>query len=77
MGRTLYAVDNGGERVLKIRLSPDYLEGRIESATTSERFHTPTTLSKAPGNRLLVSNAEFFDASEAGPPYFVTSIPRP
>lgn len=77
VGRTLYAVDNGGERVLKVKLSPDYLEGRIESATTSPEFHTPTTLSKAPGNRLLVSNAEFFDASEAGPPYFVTSIPRP
>lgn len=77
VGRTLYEVDNGGERINKLRLSGDYLRARIESSTTSPDFHTPTTISFAPGNRLLVSNAEFFDQSEPGPPYFVVSIPRP
>lgn len=74
---TLYAMDNGGERVLKIALDDEYLSGTLESATTSPRFHTPTSASLAPEGRLLVSNAELFDPTEPGPPFFVTSIPRP
>ncbi len=88
--RTLYSVDNSStinetpasadespERIVKLRLSSDYLEAELLSETTNEEFRTPTSASLAPGNRLLVNNAEFFDQSEAGPPYFVTSIPRP
>lgn len=75
-GHTLYAVDNQNELIVKVRLSGDYLEGRVVSNTTSPEFHTPTTVSIA-GGRLLVANAEFFDQSEAGPPYYVVSIPRP
>lgn len=75
-GHTLYVVNNQEELIVEVLLSGDYLEGRVVSNTTSPRFHTPTTVSLA-GGRLLVSNAEFFDQSEAGPPYYVTSIPRP
>ena len=75
-GHTLYAVDNQNELIVKVRLSGDYLSGTVVSNTTTPRFHTPTTVSIA-GGRLLVSNAEFFDQSEPGPPYYVVSIPRP
>ena len=75
-GHTLYVVDNQNELIVKVRLSGNYLEGRVVSNTTSPEFHTPTTVSIA-GGRLLVANAEFFDQSEAGPPYYVVSIPKP
>ena len=75
-GHTLYAVDNQNELIVKVKLSGDYLQGRVVSNTTSPEFHTPTTVSIA-GGRLLVANAEFFDQSEAGPPYYVVSIPKP
>ena len=75
-GHTLYVVDNRNELIVEVRLSGDYLEGRVVSNTTSPEFHTPTTVSIA-GGRLLVANAEFFDQSEPGPPYYVVSIPRP
>ena len=75
-GHTLYVVDNQNELIVEVRLSGDYLEGRVVSNTTSPEFHTPTTVSIA-GGRLLVANAEFFDQSEAGPPYYVVSIPKP
>ncbi len=75
-GHTLYVVDNQNELIVKVWLSGDYLEGRVVSNTTSPEFHTPTTVSIA-GGRLLVANAEFFDQSEAGPPYYVVSIPKP
>lgn len=73
----LYVVDNGGERILRVALDDEHLTGTVESATTSPEFHTPTAASLAPDGRLLVSNPELFDPSEPGPPYYVTSIPRP
>lgn len=76
-GHTLYVVDNQNELIIEVLLSGNYLRGKVRSNTTSPEFHTPTTVSLAPGGRLLVSNAEFNDQSEAGPPYYVTSIPRP
>lgn len=75
--RTLYAVDNNRERINEVRLSESYLKAEIVSRTTSPEFRTPTDVSPIPGGRLLVNNAEFFDASEPGPPFFVTSIERP
>ena len=75
-GHTLYVVDNQNELIVEVRLSGNFLEGRVVSNTTSPEFHTPTTVSIA-GGRLLVANAEFFDQSEAGPPYYVVSIPKP
>ena len=68
-------VDNQNELIVKVRLSGNYLKGRVVSNTTSPEFHTPTTVSIA-GGRLLVANAEFFDQSEAGPPYYVVSNPE-
>ncbi len=42
----------------------------------SNKFRTPTSVSKAPRDRLLVNNAEFFDG-DGMEPFFVLSIPRP
>lgn len=74
---TLYAVNNEDDQVIKLRLSNNYLRGKVLSRTTSPEFRTPTAASLAPNGRLLMPNAEYFDASEPGPPYYVTSIPRP
>jgi sugar lactone lactonase YvrE len=75
-GHTLYVVNNQDELIIEVRLSGDYLGGRVVGNTTTPEFHTPTTASLARG-RLLVANAEFFDQSEPGPPFYVVSIPRP
>lgn len=74
-GKDLLVVDNGGERLLKVELSKDYLKAKIVSATTSPLFRTPTAAALTPDGRVLVSQAELFDTD--GPPYAVTSIPRP
>ena len=75
-GHTLYVVNNQDELIVEVRLSGDYLGGRVVGNTTTPEFHTPTTASLA-GGRLLVANAEFFDQAEPGPPFYVVSIPRP
>ncbi len=74
---TLYVLDNDRELINKAWSSNNYLQGRIVKQTTSREFRTPTGMSLAPNNRLLVTNAELFDLSEPGPPFFVVSIPRP
>lgn len=76
IGHTLYVVNNQDELIVEVLLSSDYVEGWVVGNTTTPEFHTPTTASLA-GGRLLVANAEFFDQSEPGPPFFVVSIPRP
>lgn len=73
---TLYVVNNRDELIVEVRLSGRYLRGRVAGKTTTPEFHTPTTASLA-RDRLLVANAEFFDQSEPGPPFYVVSIPRP
>lgn len=73
---TLYVVNNQDELIVEVLLSGDYLGGQVVGNTTTPKFHTPTTASLA-GSRLLVANAEFFDQSEPGPPFYVVSIPRP
>jgi superoxide dismutase, Cu-Zn family len=74
-GRTLYVVDNGGERILNLSLSNDWTRATITKATTSPLYRTPTSAALTPDGRLLVSQAELFDTN--GPPYAVTSQPRP
>lgn len=74
-GKDLLVVDNGGERLLEVELSRDYLRATIVSATTSPLFRTPSAASLTPDGRVLLSQFELFDPN--GPPYFVTSIPRP
>lgn len=78
LGHTLYVVNNAAETISKIDMSDDYSAGTVVGETTSPRFHTPTTISYVPStDQLLVANAEFFDPSEPGAPYFVTAIPAP
>ncbi len=75
-GRILYVVDDRNESIVEVKLSGDYLQGRVVSNTTNPEFNTPTSVSIA-GSRLLVLNAKFFDQSDPGPPYYVVSIPKP
>ena len=67
-GRTLYAV-NAATRVTQLRLTRNWLAGRVQRQITSSRFHIPTTLAIA-GSRLLVVNSQFDRRmSEAGPAF--------
>jgi hypothetical protein len=88
-GSNLYSVDNSStiddtpgsfdespERIVKLWLSDDYLTAEVLEERKSTKFRTPTSVSKAPRDRLLVSNAEFFDG-DGMEPFFVLSIPRP
>ena len=65
-GRTLYAV-NAATRVTQLRLTSNWLSGRVQRQITSPRFRFPTTLAIA-GSRLLVVNSQFDRRmSAAGP----------
>lgn len=78
LGHDLYVVNNMAETISKIEMSDDFLTGKVVSETTSPRFHTPTTIAYvAETKQLLVANAEFFDPTEAGPPFYVVAIPLP
>jgi Cu-Zn family superoxide dismutase len=75
-GRTLYAV-NAASRVAQIRLSRNWLSGRVIRQITSPSFHFPTTVQIA-GRRLLVVNSQF-DNRGGTPdlPFTVSAVRRP
>ena len=79
VGRSLYVVRNMQERIGKLRMSPDFSSGRVESDTTSGLFRFPTTIAPIAG-RLLVVNSQF-DARNAmrAPrlPFTVAGVRRP
>ena len=75
-GRTLYAV-NAATRVTELRLTSNWLGGRVQRQITSSRFRVPTTLAIA-GRRLLVVNSQFDRRmSEPVLPFTVSAIRRP
>ncbi len=73
---TLYVMDNNGEAISRVELSSDYRSGRITKQARSERFHTPSGITLAPDDSLLVTSAELFDLSESANPFFVVRTPR-
>ncbi len=75
-GRTLYAV-NAATRVTQLRLTSNWLGGRVQRQITSSRFQFPTTLAIA-GSRLLVVNSQFDRRmSEPVLPFTVSAVRRP
>ena len=54
----LWAVQNFGNRISRVRLSPDLAWGVVEEVITSELFQIPSTAARF-GDRLAVVNAKF------------------
>ena len=75
-GRTLYAV-SAAAHVVQLRLTSNWLSGRIQRQITSSRFRFPTTVAVA-GARLLVVNSQF-DRRTSQPvlPFTVSAVRRP
>lgn len=73
-GRHLFVVRNGPELVADVELEGFARRGEVLSMTGDPTFMTPTTVALAHG-RLFVVNSEFVDTD--GPPFTVSSIPRP
>lgn len=70
------AWNNNGEAASRVELNQDYTRGEITRQIRSERFHTPTAITRAPDDTLLITNAELFDLSEPLAPDFIASTPR-
>jgi hypothetical protein len=58
-GRKLWAVQNAGNQVTRMRLNKDLTTGTVVKVITSKLFQTPTTAARF-GNILAVVNAKFF-----------------
>jgi hypothetical protein len=57
-GRTLWVVENFANQLVKIELSPDLSQGRIEARITNALFRVPTAVGED-GHRLALVNARF------------------
>jgi Cu-Zn family superoxide dismutase len=74
--RVLYVVRPARPVVTKLRLDSRYQRARVLSETSDPSFRGPATAAVA-GDRLLVTNLQFFSGAPAGPPWTVSSIPLP
>ena len=75
-GRTLYGV-NLGSRITQVRLSRDWLHGRVVRQITSPSLHLPTTMQVLP-TRLLVVNSQFDQRGKSPTlPFTVSALRRP
>jgi Cu-Zn family superoxide dismutase len=78
-GHALYVVRNQQELIVKLRMSDNFLRGRVISSMTDPSFAFPTTIAAAQG-RLLVVNSQF---DKRGPgltpelPFTVSSVHIP
>jgi sugar lactone lactonase YvrE len=74
-GRDLYVVMNAGNKVVQIRLAPDFASGVVTRTITSPRFDIPTTIAVF-GNSLYAVNARVTTPPESTTPYSVVRVPR-
>ena len=74
--RVLYVVRAARSAVAKLRLDARYQRGRLLSETTDPTFHGPAGPAIA-GDRLLVTNSQFFSAAPPARPWTVSSILLP
>lgn len=77
--RTLYAVRNRQEQIVKVAMRRDFSSGRVRGARTARAFRFPTTIASS-GSSLLVVNAQFDARNAMRPPvlpFTVSRIPRP
>jgi sugar lactone lactonase YvrE len=76
-GRTVYVVRNEEGLIVPVKLSGEYLRGKVGEPFTDPSFAFPTTIAKTDG-RLLVVNSQF-DKQEGEPelPFTVSSVEVP
>ncbi len=76
-GRTLWAVQNVLNQVVRIRLEGDLRAGMVVDTLTDDGFRVPTTAARF-GNRLALPNARFdvgFPSPGRGLAYEVVVVP--
>jgi sugar lactone lactonase YvrE len=76
-GRTVYVVRNEQALIVPVKLSGEYIRGKVGEPFTDPSFAFPTTIAKTDG-RLLVVNSQF-DKQEGEPelPFTVSSVEIP
>jgi sugar lactone lactonase YvrE len=76
-GRTVYVVRNEQALIVPVKLSGEYIRGKVGEPFTDPSFAFPTTIAKTDG-RLLVVNSQF-DKQEGEPelPFTVSSVEVP
>jgi Cu-Zn family superoxide dismutase len=74
-GQTIYAVRNRDDVLVELAMSDDFSHAKVSAERKDPGFRSPTSVTLATGNRLLVAVAEYFNSD--GPPYYVLNIKRP
>jgi sugar lactone lactonase YvrE len=73
-GRTVYVVRNEQALIVAVKLSGEYIRGKVGEPFTDPSFAFPTTIAKTDG-RLLVVNSQFDkQEGEAELPFTVSSV---
>jgi sugar lactone lactonase YvrE len=76
-GRTVYVVRNEQALIVPVKLSGEYIRGKVGEPFTDPSFAFPTTIAKTDG-RLLVVNSQFDkQEGEAELPFTVSSVEVP
>jgi sugar lactone lactonase YvrE len=76
-GRTVYVVRNEQALIVAVKLSGEYIRGKVGEPFTDPSFAFPTTIAKTDG-RLLVVNSQFDkQEGEAELPFTVSSVEVP
>ncbi|RLK61835.1 sugar lactone lactonase YvrE [Actinokineospora cianjurensis] len=75
LGRDLYVVENGSNRIAKVGLRPDGSAGVLERRLTDHRFDVATTVA-AYGDRLYAVNARFSTPPTPTTTYTAVAVPR-
>jgi hypothetical protein len=74
-GKTLYVVQNFGNQIGVVELSPDLSSGEVTSPIESAQFRIPTTIAEF-GNALYAVNARFDVTAEPDTDYEVVRVPK-
>ncbi|GLW91216.1 hypothetical protein Aglo03_20320 [Actinokineospora globicatena] len=75
LGRDLYVVENGSNRIAKVGLAADGSAGVVERRLTDHRFDVATTVA-AYGSRLYAVNARFSTPPTPTTTYTAVAVPR-
>ena len=74
-GGLLYVVQNQLNQIAVVKLTPDYLTGKIVRTITSNLFHVPTTLARF-DDAIYAVNARFDVTPTPATEYQVVRVPR-
>ena len=74
-GKSLYVVQNAGNRIAVVNLAPNFARGTVAGTISSPGFDIPTTVARF-GSRLDAVNARFTTAPTPTTTYSVVQVRR-